>query len=196
MPAPSHAPRSLLLLCLLVLRGCAQDFGQTRFICTSVPLDVDMCSASSSAPAQGGGAEELRSTVLQLRESVLQQKETILNQKETIRELTAKLGRCESQSLLDALPNEAKPGGRKPGGFPKNTMGDLSRAPAAETLHQLGQTLQALKARLENLEVPAPEPPGPARRGWVTGRRGWVTGRFSPVCSSSADSTRPARAAA
>ncbi|XP_019338483.1 neuronal pentraxin-1 isoform X2 [Alligator mississippiensis] len=152
MPAPSHAPRSLLLLCLLVLRGCAQDFGQTRFICTSVPLDVDMCSASSSAPAQGGGAEELRSTVLQLRESVLQQKETILNQKETIRELTAKLGRCESQSLLDALPNEAKPGGRKPGGFPKNTMGDLSRAPAAETLHQLGQTLQALKARLENLE--------------------------------------------
>ncbi|XP_019398332.1 PREDICTED: neuronal pentraxin-1 [Crocodylus porosus] len=108
-----------------------------------------MCSA---APAQGGGAEELRSTVLQLRESVLQQKETILNQKETIRELTAKLGRCESQSLLDALPNEAKAGGRKPGGLPKNTMGDLSRAPAAETLHQLGQTLQALKARLESLE--------------------------------------------
>uniref|UniRef100_A0A7M4FMP8 Neuronal pentraxin 1 n=1 Tax=Crocodylus porosus TaxID=8502 RepID=A0A7M4FMP8_CROPO len=114
------------------------DFGQTRFVCTSVPLDGDMCSA---APAQGGGAEELRSTVLQLRESVLQQKETILNQKETIRELTAKLGRCESQSLLD------------PGGLPKNTMGDLSRAPAAETLHQLGQTLQALKARLESLEV-------------------------------------------
>uniref|UniRef100_A0A7M4FMB1 Neuronal pentraxin 1 n=1 Tax=Crocodylus porosus TaxID=8502 RepID=A0A7M4FMB1_CROPO len=91
----------------------------------------------------GGGAEELRSTVLQLRESVLQQKETILNQKETIRELTAKLGRCESQSLLDALPNEAKAGGRKPGGLPKNTMGDLSRAPAPP---------DALQSKIEDLE--------------------------------------------
>ncbi|KAM6403296.1 neuronal pentraxin-1 [Rhynochetos jubatus] len=140
----------LLLLALLCLRGRGQSFGQTRFICTSVPLDGDMCAA----PAPGtGSAEELKSTVLQLRETVLQQKETIMNQKETIRELTAKLGRCESQSVLEALPGEGKGGGagRKAGG-PKNTMGDLSRAPAAETLSQLGQTLQSLKTRLENLE--------------------------------------------
>ncbi|NWU39752.1 NPTX1 protein, partial [Hylia prasina] len=78
---------------------------------------------------------------------VLQQKETIMNQKETIRELTAKLGRCESQSVLEQ-PGEGK--GRK--GFSKNTMGDLSRPAAAETLSQLGQTLQSLKTRLENLE--------------------------------------------
>lgn len=144
----------LLLLSLLCLRGRGQGFGQTRFICTSVPLDGDMCAAS--APGTGS-AEELKSTVLQLRETVLQQKETIMNQKETIRELTAKLGRCESQSVLEAPPGEPKGGGAgRKAGFSKNTMGDLSRAPAAETLSQLGQTLQSLKTRLENLEVRAP----------------------------------------
>uniref|UniRef100_A0A8C3MK56 Neuronal pentraxin 1 n=2 Tax=Geospiza parvula TaxID=87175 RepID=A0A8C3MK56_GEOPR len=138
------------LLPLLLLLGPAlgpalgQGLGQTRFICTSVPLDGDVCAASALGT---GSAEELKGTVLQLRETVLQQKETIMNQKETIRELTAKLGRCESQSVLE-LPGEGK--GRK--GFSKNTMGDLSRPAAAETLSQLGQTLQSLKTRLENLE--------------------------------------------
>ncbi|XP_027547578.1 neuronal pentraxin-1 [Pipra filicauda] len=137
------------LVPLLLLLGPAlgpalgQGLGQTRFVCTSVPLDGDVCAASALGT---GSAEELKGTVLQLRETVLQQKETIMNQKETIRELTAKLGRCESQSVLE--PGEAK--GRK--GFAKNTMGDLSRPPAAETLSQLGQTLQSLKTRLENLE--------------------------------------------
>ncbi|XP_037259603.1 neuronal pentraxin-1 [Falco rusticolus] len=144
---PGSLPLLLLLLSPLCLRGRGQGFGQTRFICTSVPLDGDMCAASALG---AGSAEELKSTVLQLRETVLQQKETIMNQKETIRELTAKLGRCESQSVLEP-PGEPKGGGRKPG-FSKNTMGDLSRAPAAETLSQLGQTLQSLKTRLENLE--------------------------------------------
>ncbi|NXI02286.1 NPTX1 protein, partial [Pachycephala philippinensis] len=138
------------LLPLLLLLGptlgpaLGQGLGQTRFICTSVPLDGDVCAASALGT---GSAEELKGTVLQLRETVLQQKETIMNQKETIRELTAKLGRCESQSVLE-LPGEGK--GRK--GFSKNTMGDLSRPAAAETLSQLGQTLQSLKTRLENLE--------------------------------------------
>uniref|UniRef100_A0A8C5UHL1 Pentraxin (PTX) domain-containing protein n=1 Tax=Malurus cyaneus samueli TaxID=2593467 RepID=A0A8C5UHL1_9PASS len=121
-----------LLLLLLLGPALGQGLGQTRFICTSVPLDGDVCAASALGT---GSAEELKGTVLQLRETVLQQKETIMNQKETIRELTAKLGRCESQS-----------------GFSKNTMGDLSRPAAAETLSQLGQTLQSLKTRLENLE--------------------------------------------
>ncbi|NWX15481.1 NPTX1 protein, partial [Aegotheles bennettii] len=147
----------LVLLSLLSLRGRGQSFGQTRFICTSVPLDGDMCAAT--APGTGS-AEELKSTVLQLRETVLQQKETIMSQKETIRELTAKLGRCESQSVLEPPAGEGKGGGAgRKGGFSKNTMGDLSRAPAAETLSQLGQTLQSLKTRLENLEVRAPSPP-------------------------------------
>ncbi|KAL9833751.1 neuronal pentraxin-1 [Geothlypis trichas] len=143
-------PPGSRLLPLLLLLGPAlgpalgQGLGQTRFICTSVPLDGDVCAASALGT---GSAEELKGTVLQLRETVLQQKETIMNQKETIRELTAKLGRCESQSVLE-LPGEGK--GRK--GFSKNTMGDLSRPAAAETLSQLGQTLQSLKTRLENLE--------------------------------------------
>uniref|UniRef100_A0A8C3YGG8 Neuronal pentraxin 1 n=2 Tax=Suina TaxID=35497 RepID=A0A8C3YGG8_9CETA len=149
MPA-GRAARTCALLALCLLGSGAQDFGPTRFICTSVPVDADMCAASVAA----GGAEELRSNVLQLRETVLQQRETILSQKETIRELTAKLGRCESQSTLDASAGEARAGGggRKQPGSGKNTMGDLSRTPAAETLSQLGQTLQSLKTRLENLE--------------------------------------------
>uniref|UniRef100_A0A8D0L9J4 Neuronal pentraxin 1 n=1 Tax=Sphenodon punctatus TaxID=8508 RepID=A0A8D0L9J4_SPHPU len=139
----------LLLSSFFFLPGGAQNFGQTRFICTSVPVDMDMCT--SSMQSSGGSTEDLKTTVLQLRETVLQQKETIMNQKETIKELTTKLGRCESQSLLETVPSESKTG-RKQSGSSKNTMGDLSRAPAAETLSQLGQTLQSLKTRLENLE--------------------------------------------
>ncbi|KAM7145901.1 neuronal pentraxin-1 [Macrochelys suwanniensis] len=144
---PAGAACCLFFASVLWLGAGAQGFGQTRFICTSVPVDVDMCA--SSLPGGGGGAEELQSAVLQLRETVLQQKETIMNHRETIRELTSKLGRCESQSLPETGPGGAS---RKQPGSSKNTMGDLSRAPAAETLSQLGQTLQSLKTRLENLE--------------------------------------------
>lgn len=123
--------------------GSAQDFGgQTQFICTSVPKDMDLCAATMQ---NSGPAEDLKSTVIQLRETVLQQKETIMKQRETITELTSKLSRCEGQSLP-----AAGPGGRRPGS--KNTMGDVSRG-TTETLAQLGQTLQTLKQRLENLEV-------------------------------------------
>lgn len=72
-----------------------------------------------------------------------------MNQKETIRELTSKLSRCESQSLPEA---GAGAGGRRIVPGAKNTMGDVSRGPQ-DTLAQLGQTLQTLKQRLENLEV-------------------------------------------
>lgn len=132
-----------LLSCLVVVESSAQDFGQTQFICTSVPKDMDLCTATMQ---NSGPAEDLKTTVMQLRETVLQQKETIMNQKETIRELTSKLSRCESQSF----PAAAGPGGRRPGS--KNTMGDVSRG-TTDTLAQLGQTLQTLKQRLENLEV-------------------------------------------
>lgn len=130
-----------LLSCLVVLESSAQDFGQTQFICTSVPKGMDLCTATMQ---NSGPAEDLKTTVMQLRETVLQQKETIMNQKETIRELTSKLSRCESQSL------PVGPGGKRPGS--KNTMGDVSRG-TTDTLAQLGQTLQTLKQRLENLEV-------------------------------------------
>lgn len=102
---------------------------------------MDLCAASVQ---NSGPAEDLKTTVMQLRETVLQQKETIMNQRETIRELTSKLSRCEGQALPAAGP------GRRPGS--KNTMGDVSRG-TTDTLAQLGQTLQTLKQRLENLEV-------------------------------------------
>ncbi|XP_068607294.1 neuronal pentraxin-1-like [Brachionichthys hirsutus] len=131
-----------LLSCLALVESSTQDFGQTQFICTSVPTDTDLCAATMQS---SGPAEELQTTVAQLRETVLQQQETIRDQKETIRELASKLSRCESQSL----PAGGGPGGRRPG--PKNTMGDVSRG-TTDTLAQLGQTLQALKQRLESLE--------------------------------------------
>ncbi|MBN3278862.1 NPTX1 protein, partial [Polyodon spathula] len=134
-----------LLTFFLLDLGSSQDFGQARFICTSVPTDMDMCAATMQ---NSGPAEDQKTTVLQLRETVLQQKETIMNQKDTIRELTAKLSRCESQSITD--PGETRPGSRRKE-TGKNTMGDVSRT-AADTLNQLGQTLQSLKQRLENLE--------------------------------------------
>ncbi|XP_076871605.1 neuronal pentraxin-1-like [Brachyhypopomus gauderio] len=133
---------TVFLISFVLLEGSTQDFGQTQFICTSVPKDMDLCAATMQ---NSGPAEDLKTTVMQLRETVLQQKETIMNQKETIRELTSKLNRCESQSTP-----EPGPGGRKKEQG-KNTMGDVSRGPS-DTLAQLGQTLATLKQRLENLE--------------------------------------------
>ncbi|KAG8564900.1 hypothetical protein GDO81_012622 [Engystomops pustulosus] len=142
-----------VLLSFFFLRGSAQNFAQTRFICTSVPVDMDMCTSSMQ---NSGPTEDLKTTILQLRETVIQQKETIMNQKDTIRDLTGKLARCEGQPIQEIPSNEPKlgtPGSRKKEtGTTKNTMGDLSRTPTAETLTQLGQTLQSLKTRLENLE--------------------------------------------
>lgn len=149
MPAAKHAIcwRLFLFSCLL-LESSSQDFGgQTQFICTSVPKNMDICAATLHNSVPG---DDLKTTVMQLRETVLQQKETIMNQKETIRELTSKLARCESQS--GAEPGDARPGGRRKEAGTKNTMGDVSRGPA-DTLTQLSQTLQSLKQRLENLEV-------------------------------------------
>ncbi|XP_055008744.1 LOW QUALITY PROTEIN: neuronal pentraxin 1 like [Boleophthalmus pectinirostris] len=132
--------RLFLVVCLF-LETSSQNFGQTQFICTSVPKDMDICAATLQNSVRGDS--NLKSSVMQLRETVLQQKETIMNQKETIRELTSKLARCESQS--------GEPGARRKDAGTKNTMGDVSRGPA-DTLAQLSNTLQSLKQRLENLE--------------------------------------------
>ncbi|KAG7271335.1 hypothetical protein CRUP_037284 [Coryphaenoides rupestris] len=148
-------------LLLLPRTTSAQQPGpqqQTRFICTSVPKDVDLCGAAGGG--RGGGDLkleqnlnlDLKTTVLQLRETVLQQKETIVDQKETIRELTSKLARCESQS---GGTGGGGGGGRRKDSAAgnKNTMGDhVSRGPP-DTLAQLARTLQSLKQRLDNLEA-------------------------------------------
>ncbi|KAI4890476.1 hypothetical protein NFI96_030687 [Prochilodus magdalenae] len=164
MEARARGARWRLLVlcccCCFLAEGWAQDFGQTQFICTSVPKDVDLCAATLQNSVPG---EDLKSTVMQLRETVLQQKETIMNQKETIRELTSKLARCESQSTPEVGEQRGGSvggsggggggggGGRRKEPGSKNTMGDVSRGPT-DTLTQLSQTLQSLKQRLENLE--------------------------------------------
>lgn len=117
-----------------------------RFVCTSLPLDA--ACPLPAAPGPGGGPvpeEELKAAVLRLRETVLQQKETLGQQRETIRELTAKLGRCEGG------PDGKGVAWRKEGKG-KDTMGDLPRDPA-QVIDQLSRTMQTLKDRLENLEV-------------------------------------------
>ncbi|XP_072098100.1 neuronal pentraxin 1 like isoform X1 [Mobula birostris] len=140
------------VLFFLLAKAAAQEFTQTRFICTSIPLEMEpMCSA----PMQNSGpVEDIKGTILQLRETILQQKETIMNQKETIRELTAKLSRCESQSLSEPSVSETRSAqgfSMEQSGGSRNSVAYLS-LDQADTLNQFGQTLQTLKARLEKLE--------------------------------------------
>ncbi|XP_040297365.1 neuronal pentraxin-2-like [Bufo bufo] len=138
------------IICLLVFATSNtiknQEKTGERFVCTALPPD-----ATPGCPMPGftgSPEEELRTTVIQLRETVLQQKETIGNQKETIRELTAKLTRCESLAE-DGKHGSWKKLSGKAGG--KDTMGDLPRDPG-QVIDQLGRTMQTLKDRLENLE--------------------------------------------
>ncbi|XP_054851268.1 neuronal pentraxin-1-like [Eublepharis macularius] len=99
------------LLCLafspLVL---ASDYGLPKFICSPMPLDMEHGCQSASQQRHGPGPsnganghwvgtlEEAKETILHLRETVVHQKEMILDQRETVRELTAKLSRCEAHS--------------------------------------------------------------------------------------------------
>ncbi|KAL8175524.1 UNVERIFIED_CONTAM: Neuronal pentraxin-2 [Gekko kuhli] len=115
--------------------------GGGRFVCTSLPLDAACPVPAAPAPAP---EEELKATVLRLRETILQQKETLGQQRETIRELTAKLGRCEGGA-------DGKGGPWRKEGKGKDTMGDLPRDPG-QLIDQLSRTMQTLKDRLENLE--------------------------------------------
>lgn len=125
-----------------------------RFVCTALPPEAARAGCPLPAmPMQGGALspeEELRAAVLQLRETVVQQKETLGSQREAIRELTAKLGRCEGLA-----------GGKAPGraASGKDTMGDLPRDPG-HVVEQLSRSLQTLKDRLESLEVAGRGVPG------------------------------------
>uniref|UniRef100_A0A670Z711 Pentraxin (PTX) domain-containing protein n=1 Tax=Pseudonaja textilis TaxID=8673 RepID=A0A670Z711_PSETE len=99
------------LLCLIFspLR-IASEHGLPKFICSPMPLDIDNGCQSNGHQRHGGAAngagnghrvgtlEEAKETILHLRETVVHQKEMILDQRETVRELTAKLSRCETHS--------------------------------------------------------------------------------------------------
>ncbi|XDB64658.1 hypothetical protein AB1E18_017965 [Capra hircus] len=132
----------------LAMAAGAQDgpAPSNRFVCTALPPEAARAGCPLPAmPMQGGALspeEELRAAVLQLRETVVQQKETLGSQREAIRELTAKLARCEGLA-----------GGKAPGrgASGKDTMGDLPRDPG-HVVEQLSRSLQTLKDRLESLE--------------------------------------------
>ncbi|XP_077170529.1 neuronal pentraxin-2-like [Paroedura picta] len=88
----------------------ASDYGLPKFICSPMPLDMEHGCQSASQQRHGPGAnnganghwvgtlEEAKETILHLRETVVHQKEMILDQREMVRELTAKLSRCETHS--------------------------------------------------------------------------------------------------
>ncbi|KAI5619243.1 neuronal pentraxin 2a isoform X1, partial [Silurus asotus] len=132
-------------------RADGQPQGE-RFVCTAVPAGADLsCPVDADNRVQSASPQEdeFRSTIVQLRETVLQQRETIASQQGTIKELNSKLSRCEA-AAHDARDAKWRGGARRKD-YGKNTMGDLPRDPA-ETIEQLGKTMQGLKDRLENLE--------------------------------------------
>uniref|UniRef100_A0A8C9QLL3 Si:dkey-14o18.2 n=1 Tax=Scleropages formosus TaxID=113540 RepID=A0A8C9QLL3_SCLFO len=127
--------------CCNALPGTEYDYGaHPKFVCTPIPADADPSCFPVGASGNGwwGMTEEAKTTILHLRESLVRQKETILDQRETIRELTAKLTLCEDTHHR----GKAALGG-----------GDKHGAEMASSPEQMGRMLQALKERLENLQV-------------------------------------------
>uniref|UniRef100_A0A8C6VKQ4 Pentraxin (PTX) domain-containing protein n=1 Tax=Naja naja TaxID=35670 RepID=A0A8C6VKQ4_NAJNA len=125
----------------------ASEHGLPKFICSPMPLDMDNGCQSNGHQRHGGAAngagnghrvgtlEEAKETILHLRETVVHQKEMILDQRETVRELTAKLSRCETHSrrhinAMEDPPNEA-----------------------SAAIHQMERMLKSLKEKLEHLQV-------------------------------------------
>lgn len=131
-------------------------------------------SSHSSSSSRHGISDEAKATILHLRESLVRQKETILDQRETIRELTAKLTLCESFGRGHHDDNHHGPSHHNSQHsshhyeshhadphFPLNGhRSDHHRGKSPYlgkhggfSPEQTGKTLQALKERLENLQV-------------------------------------------
>uniref|UniRef100_A0A665VNI7 Si:dkey-283b15.2 n=1 Tax=Echeneis naucrates TaxID=173247 RepID=A0A665VNI7_ECHNA len=144
-------PVVLFLLALLLSpasasSGSEHDFSAPpRFVCTPIPVDADPSCFPTVSPG------EAKATILHLRESLVQQKETILDQRETIRELTAKLTLCEDSPHHPSVGGQRSDGGHSSNNQGKNkhvTPGDITSSP-----EQMERMLQALKERLDNLQV-------------------------------------------
>ncbi|XP_049628432.1 neuronal pentraxin receptor [Suncus etruscus] len=122
----------------------------SRFLCT--PLAAACPSSGDAQPGDGqpgvGEREELlllQSTAEQLRQTALQQEARIRADRDTIRELTGKLGRCES-----GLPRGLQGNGPR-----RDTMADGSWDSPALLL-ELEDAVRALRDRLERLEQELP----------------------------------------
>uniref|UniRef100_A0A8C0VXS6 Pentraxin (PTX) domain-containing protein n=3 Tax=Castor canadensis TaxID=51338 RepID=A0A8C0VXS6_CASCN len=130
----------------------------SRFLCT--PLAAACPSGTEQGDAAGEREELLllQSTAEQLRQTALQQEARIRADQDTIRELTGKLGRCESglpRGLQDAGPR-------------RDTMADGAWDSPALIL-ELEDAVRALRDRIDRIEqelparvnlsgVPAPAP--------------------------------------
>ncbi|XP_037703268.1 neuronal pentraxin receptor [Choloepus didactylus] len=121
----------------------------SRFLCT--PLAAACPSGAEQGDAAGAAASEreelllLQSTAEQLRQTALQQEARIRADQDTIRELTGKLGRCESglpRGLQDAGPR-------------RDTMADGSWDSPALIL-ELEDAVRALRDRIDRMEQELP----------------------------------------
>ncbi|XP_043420238.1 neuronal pentraxin receptor [Prionailurus bengalensis] len=114
----------------------------SRFLCT--PLAAACPSGTEQGDAAAGEREELlllQSTAEQLRQTALQQEARIRADQDTIRELTGKLGRCESglpRGLQDAGPR-------------RDAMADGPWDSPALIL-ELEDAVRALRDRLDRIE--------------------------------------------
>ncbi|XP_038496676.1 neuronal pentraxin receptor isoform X3 [Canis lupus familiaris] len=114
----------------------------SRFLCT--PLAAACPSGAEQGDAAAGEREELlllQSTAEQLRQTALQQEARIRADQDTIRELTGKLGRCESglpRGLQDAGPR-------------RDAMADGPWDSPALVL-ELEDAVRALRDRLDRIE--------------------------------------------
>lgn len=125
----------------------------SRFLCT--PLAAACPSGTEQGDAAGERAELLllQSTAEQLRQTALQQEARIRADRDTIRELTGKLGRCES-----GLPR-----GLQDAGTRRDTMADGAWDSPALLL-ELENAVRALRDRIERIEVSS-APSGETRGG-------------------------------
>ncbi|XP_042804281.1 neuronal pentraxin receptor [Panthera leo] len=118
----------------------------SRFLCT--PLAAACPSGTEQGDAAAGEREELlllQSTAEQLRQTALQQEARIRADQDTIRELTGKLGRCESglpRGLQDAGPR-------------RDAMADGPWDSPALIL-ELEDAVRALRDRLDRIEQELP----------------------------------------
>lgn len=137
----------------------------SRFLCT--PLAAACPSGAEQGDAAAGEREELlllQSTAEQLRQTALQQEARIRADQDTIRELTGKLGRCESglpRGLQDAGPR-------------RDAMADGPWDSPALIL-ELEDAVRALRDRLDRIEVSAARrrAPAGAREGRRAGGPRW-----------------------
>uniref|UniRef100_A0A2K6BGN8 Neuronal pentraxin receptor n=1 Tax=Macaca nemestrina TaxID=9545 RepID=A0A2K6BGN8_MACNE len=149
----------------------------SRFLCTppaACPSGAQQGDAAGAAPGEREELLLLQNTAEQLRQTALQQEARIRADQDTIRELTGKLGRCES-----GLPRGLQGAGPR-----RDTMADGPWDSPALIL-ELEDAVRALRDRIDRLEVSAALRRG-SRPGGVRGRPAAVAPRSpslrSPVC--------------